>query len=116
MKKCIPLLVLALLLFATAVVSADPPPGVAPAVKVDPSGVCSAEYAFPEHALYEGVGRTQFSNGATGHSTVKCKMKLVSGLPTYDFQEFVFDSCVWRVVVDGRMGMMTIQCFGDWSP
>jgi len=112
-KKLVPLgLVLVLLLAATSVVSADPPPGVAPVLRIDAYGECG--FYFPD-AAYQGDGVKQFSNGATGHTTWKCQLELLSGTPKYIYFEFSVESCDHTVSVEGNKGMWTIQCFGEWA-
>ena len=79
MKKLVVwVLVVVLLVLATSVASAAQPPGVDVALRVSEYG-CGASI---NGSLYSSTKFfTQYSNGATGHSTYKCKLELVKGSP-----------------------------------
>lgn len=106
-------LVVVLLVLATSVASAAQPPGVDVSVRVE-GGACVVGFSDSDYRWTRSF--TQFSNGATGHTTWKCKFELVQGPPQYEYWEFGFDNCSWTLSIDGKKGMLTQQCFGDWHP
>ena len=95
-------------------VSADPPPGVAPAVRVDNDDWCAV--SFDDGTWYIGTWAWQYSNGATGHSTLQCKMDFVSGTPRHEQWKESSLNCDWHVTVAGKKAKFTGQCFEDWYP
>ena len=114
MKKFASLLVLALLLLTTAVVSADPPPGVAPAVGVD-LPFC---FVYYEDSYYEGTATVVYSNSVPGHATYQCDAELVSGPPVhYQWRgDSAIPSCVAHIVLPGINARFSLQCFDMWPP
>lgn len=108
-------LVIVLVLLTATVASADTPPGVAPAIRMG-FGMCEILFFDPEDTRYVGDAVKVFSNGATGHSTYKCKFELVSGTPKYLYDEYEFVGCYRTVSIEGQKGMFTEQCFGEWYP
>ena len=114
MKKLVMgVLVVALLVLATSVASAAQPPGVDVAIRVSEYGcvvtVNSSKYSSTKFF-------TQYSNGATGHSTYKCKLELEKGPPVDYFYEFSSSNCAYNISIEGKKGMWTSQCVGDWYP
>ena len=106
--------VVLLLLLATSVALADQPPGVAPAFRMESTTYCSLDAGY---FYYTGDIFKQFSNGATGHSTYKCKLELISGEPQYfSYGGPLYSNCRYEVSLEGKKGMVTVQCFGDWYP
>jgi opacity protein-like surface antigen len=120
MKKIISLvLTLVLLLVVASAASAEQPPGVAPAVKIDPAGGCGL-YGIDENGqegvAYIGYYKLIFSNGATGHVTFKCKTELQPGyIPLYDYIEWSDDSCHNSISYEGNKATWTEQCVGLWA-
>jgi hypothetical protein len=112
MKKFASLLVLALLLLTAAVVSADPPLGVAPAVGVD-WPFCFVYYG---DSHYEGSATMLYSNSATGHATWQCDAELVSGTPVHDQWKGEFLGCASHFVLAGQNARWSAQCFDWWYP
>jgi hypothetical protein len=114
MKKLVMgVLVVVLLVLATSVASAEEPPGVDVAIRVSEFG-CGTSI---NGSLYLSTKFfTQYSNGATGHSTFKCKLELVQGPPEDFFMEFSSGNCDTTISIEGKKGMWTTQCFGDWFP
>jgi len=112
MKKFASLLVLALLLLTTAVVSADPPPGVAPAVGVD-YPFC---FVYFGDSHYEGTATLLYSNGVTGHATWQCDAELVSGTPMHDVWRGDLWGCDALIVAAGNELRWSAQCVGMWNP
>ncbi len=114
MKKLVVwVLVVVLLVLATSVASAEQPPGVDAAVRVSEFG-CSAGLNGSSYGSTKFF--TQYSNGARGHSTLKCKLELVSGSPQEWFYENSFGNCTLTISLEGKKGMLTRQCVGDWYP
>lgn len=118
MKKFAALLVLALLLLNTAVVSADPPPGVGPAVRVD-SLFCWVKLLDDDGmvaASYEGTATLQYSNGVPGHTTWQCDAELVSGTPMHEVWRGDLMGCDALIVAAGNELRWSGQCVGMWNP
>ena len=116
MKKLVVwVLVVVLLVLATSVASAAQPPGVEVAIRVSESEYgCSAGLNGSSYGSTKVF--TQYSNGARGHSTLKCKLELVSGSPQEWFYENSFGNCTLTISLEGKKGMLTRQCVGDWNP
>lgn len=126
MKKSIiiGLIVLLSLLMVAGLAEADPgpPPGVAPAAKMD-GGACGWVYLG---AYYSGSYEYLYSNGARGHATVKCKAELVSGAPVYAVLEFPAPNYSFLCFpgeirstyfeFNGDKLIVVAQCFGLWAP
>jgi hypothetical protein len=114
MKKLVMgVLVVALLVLATSVASAEEPPGVDVAIRVSENG-----YGITVNgSSYESTKCfTQYSNGAAGHSTHKCKLELEDGPPVDYFKELSSSNCTKTISIEGKKGMVTRQCVGFWVP
>lgn len=112
-------LVVVLLILATSIASAEgQPPGVDSAVRISGSAGQCGFITFPDTAsVYSGLSLVkQYSNGATGHSTYKCKLELVFGPPAKGVWKWRESGCDWIVSLVGEKGMMTLQCDGQWYP
>jgi hypothetical protein len=114
MKKIVVwVLVVVLLVLATSVASAEKPPGVVAAIRISEDGSAVGING----SLYRNTKCfTQYSNGATGHSTFKCKFELVKGPPAEFFRVWSFSNCDNTISINGNKGMWKRQCFGDWYP
>jgi hypothetical protein len=112
-KLVVVVLVVVLLVLATSVASAAQPPGVDVAIRVSEYG-CGV--GVNSSSYWSTKFFTQYSNGATGHSTYKCKLELVQGLPEVYFIEFSSGNCDYTISIEGKKGMVTRQCVGDWYP
>ena len=114
-KLVVGVLVVVLLVLATSVASAAQPPGVEVAIRVSESeygcGVGVNGSSYWSTKLFK-----QYSNGATGHSTYKCKVELVNGPPEDFFAEFSAGNCDYTISIEEKKGMYTRQCVGDWYP
>ena len=92
---------------------------IGPAFKVDTAACTSSNslnYYYGQH------GPLQYSNGATGHATFKCKMDLITGPGEISLNEFTTEDwwgtgsvCSHTVYLEGKKGMWTAQCFYLWN-
>jgi hypothetical protein len=112
-KLVVGVLVVVLLVLATSVASAAQPPGVDVAIRVSEYG-CGV--GVNGSFYWSTKFFTQYSNGATGRSTYKCKLELVQGPPEDFFIEFSYGNCDYTISIEGEKGMWTRQCVGDWYP
>ena len=112
-KLVVGALVVVLLVLATSVASAEQPPGVDVAIRVSENG-----YGVGVNGSSYWCTKifTQYSYGATGHSTHKCKLELEKGPPEDFFIEFSNGNCASTISIEGKKGMWTTQCVGDWYP
>ena len=114
MKKfAVGLLVVLLLALATSVASAEKPPGVDGAIRVAEVGF-SININGSSYICTKSF--TQYSNGGTGHSTNKCKLELFEGSPVEFYKKINSGNCDLTISIEGKKGMWTRQCFGDWYP
>ena len=116
MKKTIVALIIVtvLLLSITVAVSADTPPGVAPAIKfVDADYGC---WETLDEGLYCGYFTYLYPNSASGHITIKAKMELIEGPPLHDVFKFNLTDyygydCRIQAVFSGKNMSYYEQCF-----
>ena len=116
MKKIIVVLILVtvLLLSITSVVSADPPPGVGPAIKYDDETM-EIWWVTLDGGYYLGHYTALYPNSASGHITYKGKLELIEGPPLHDVIRYEFSAwgydCRVQAVFSGKNMNYTEQCF-----
>jgi hypothetical protein len=117
------LLVVALGVLTVSVASAEPPPGVGPAVRMEETGFTGWTYQGSTYLAERCVW--QFSNGAQGRAFFKCSSYLALGSPIFEvIEEFAFDYGICspgddiftNFDFDGDKLTTVTQCSGLWSP